>query len=305
MNIEGKLVGGAIKAVKPFISGMKLNKKRTGHNLLGILKGVPKDVEIIPCVDAPVTAEWIIPPEYKGEHIILFIHGGAYLTGTCLSSRPVAGLLCGTSRIRVITFEYRLAPENPYPAALDDTVSLWNYLIGKVKPSDIVVVGESAGGGLAFALGLYLKEHNMELPAGIVTLSAWTDLTITLPSHVELEKIDPVLDSDALRIAALKYSAGENLKDPHISPVYGSYEGFCPTLIHVGSKEILLDDSRKIYDKLKEANVNAKLSIYEGMWHVWHGFDITESKIALHEINEFIKELFESREGDQIEPGNK
>lgn len=292
MSKEGKIYEKTMKAVKPIINGMNLKRKRTGHNILGVLKGVPKEIMVEPAIEFPLPAEWIIPPESTGEKTILFIHGGSYLTGTLLSSRPVAGLLSQTMGCRVLTFEYGLAPEQPYPAALNDAVKLWEYLTKSIAPKDITVVGESAGGGLSLALCLYLRDHGMELPMAIVTLSAWTDLTITSKSHQELEKTDPVISSDELRIAALKYSFGECLKEPYISPIFGDFRGFCPVLIHVGSKEVLLEDSTVLYERIKEAGVNVKLSVYDGMWHVWHGFDVPESKAALNEINEFLKQLY-------------
>lgn len=295
MSRESKFVEKTMKVVKPIITGLGLNKKRTGHNLLGVIKGVPKELSISPAPDFPCLAEWIIPPESRGEKTILFVHGGSYLSGTLLSSRPVAGLLCQVTGYRVLTFEYALAPESPYPAALDDAVKVWNHITKTVNPSDIVVVGESAGGGLSLALGLYLRDNGLPLPLGIVTLSAWTDLTITNRSHTTLDKKDPILSSDELRIAALKYSHGEYLKNPYISPVYGDFEGFCPVLIHVGSNEVLFDDSKVLYEKLKEANVDVKISIYDGMWHVWHGFDVPESKAALLEIKEFMEGLFDGK----------
>jgi acetyl esterase/lipase len=293
---SGKFLGIGMKAVKPIINSLGLNKRRKGHNLLGVIKGVPKEVGLSPAPDFPCQAEWIIPKEENSAKIILFVHGGAYLSGSIISSRPVAGLLCQVTESRVLTFEYGLAPENPFPRALEDTVKVWKHLTKDYNPKNIVVVGESAGGGLALALGLYLKDNNMELPIGMVTLSAWADLTITNESHKTLDKKDPILSSDELRIAALKYSHGEYLKNPYISPVYGDFTGFCPVLVHVGSDEVLLDDSKILYERLKEANVEAKLSIFEGMWHVWHGFEVPESIEALNEIKEFMEGLSDGEE---------
>ncbi|HHT93927.1 MAG TPA: alpha/beta hydrolase [Clostridia bacterium] len=296
MSKSGKFLGIGMKAVKPIINSLGLNKRRKGHNLLGVIKGVPKEVGLSPAPDFPCQAEWIIPKEENSAKIILFVHGGAYLSGSIISSRPVAGLLCQVTESRVLTFEYGLAPENPFPRALEDAVKVWKHLTKDYNPKNIVVVGESAGGGLALALGLYLKDNNMELPIGMVTLSAWADLTITNESHKTLDKKDPILSSDELRIAALKYSHGEYLKNPYISPVYGDFTGFCPVLVHVGSDEVLLDDSKILYERLKEANVEAKLSIFEGMWHVWHGFEVPESIEALNEIKEFMEGLSDGEE---------
>ena len=292
---EGVFMAGAMRVVKPLITGMKLERKRSGHNLLGKIRGVPKTLKSFPAEDCPLDAEWILPAcpaPLPSDTVFLFIHGGSYLTGSLIGSRPVAGLLCEVSGVRTITFAYRLAPEHPYPAALEDALKMWEYLlIQGISPQHILLVGESAGGGLAMALTMLLRDKGRDLPGGIVGISAWADLTETSGSHIRCEKIDPIINSDELRAAAVKYSAGESLKNPYISPVYGDFRGFPPTLLHVGSREVLLDDTESLYLKLREAGAPVRLSVYEGMWHVWHGFDIPESRDAMQEIRQFAYDI--------------
>lgn len=286
---KGKLLASVIKIVKPILTKMTLEKKRTGHDLLGILHHMPEGIEIENAENCPVKAEWIIPKGAKGGRVILFIHGGSYLTGSVVASRLLTGMLSKTTGCKVLSFEYRLAPEHRFPGALEDCEKTWNYLTGVyAKPKEIIIVGESAGGGLAFALAMKMRDEGRILPLGLVGLCSWADLTETSQSHVTLEHVDPVLNSDELRAAAVKYSAGECLKNPYISPVFGDFKGLPETLLQVGTREILLDDSILLEKKLQEAGVPVSLRIYEDMWHIWHGFDVPEAHEALKEIKDFI-----------------
>jgi len=291
-SAKGKLLAGVMKFVKPIFTKMTLEKKRTGHDLLGILHRMPDGIEIQEAKDCPVKAEWIIPKEARSNSVILFVHGGSYLTGSVVASRLLTGMLSKTTGCKVLSFEYRLAPEHSYPAPLEDCEKIWDYLTGiYAKPKEIIIVGESAGGGLAFAFVMMMRDKKKTLPLGMVGLCSWVDLTETSQSHANLEHVDPVLNSDDLRVAAVKYSAGEWLKNPYISPVFGNFEGFPITLLQVGTREVLLDDSILLEKKLQEAGVPVNLRIYKDMWHVWHGFDVKESHQALKEISDFISDI--------------
>lgn len=290
-SIKEKLLAGMIKVVKPILTKMTLEKKRTGHDLLGILHKIPNGIKISHAENCPLKAEWLTPKESQSDVVILFIHGGSYLTGSILASRPLVGMICKITRCKILSFEYRLAPEYSYPAALDDCDKIWNYLIKDYDPKKIIIIGESAGGGLTFAFTMKLRDEGRSMPRGLVGLCSWADLTETSQSHIDLEKVDPVLNSDALRAAAVKYSAGESLKNPYISPVFGDFKGLPPTLLQVGTREILLDDSIMLEKKLQSAGVSVNLTIYEDMWHIWQGFDVPEAHKALKQINDFILEL--------------
>ncbi len=293
---QSKLIVSVIRVVKPIITSLSVDNRRRGHNLLGVITGVPKEVSVCPDEACPLPAERLICENAPKEYVVLFLHGGSYLTGSLVGSRPVAGLLCEYCEMETFTFEYRLAPEHPFPAALEDAQIMWEYVLKQGwEPHNVILVGESAGGGLAFALCQMLREKNMPLPACIIGLSPWADLTEMSQSHLENEKTDPILTSDELRCAAVKYSAGESLKNPYLSPVFGDLSDFPPVLLHVGSREILLDDSKQLYERLNAAGVPVQLSIYDGMWHVFHGFDIPESKQAFAEIKEFVGKVL-SRE---------
>ena len=166
----------------------------------------------------------------------------------------------------VLSFDYRLAPENPYPAATEDAMRVWNFLmLLGYGARDIILAGDSAGGNLALSLTLKLKEQGRLLPRGLILMSPWTDLTASGKSHEAKAEIDPVLNAGYLEEMINNYAPEQNLEDPFISPLFGDYDGFPPTYIQVGGNEILLDDSVMLYKKLLKANVSVKLDKFDGM----------------------------------------
>jgi len=183
----------------------------------------------------------------------------------------------------VLSFNYRLAPEHPAPAALEDTLNVWNHLMHLgYNAKNITVCGDSAGGNLALALGLKLKEEEQPLPRSFVLFSPWTDLTLTSSSNTKNAKPDPILTMEYLKSARKAYDPKgifeETVyKNPYVSPLFGDYKDFSPVYIQVGSNEILLDDSTNLYEKLSKQHVPVKIDIYEGMWHV---FQMCNMKIA-------------------------
>lgn len=188
-----------------------------------------------------------------------------------------------------LAYEYRLAPEFPYPAALEDAAAAYAYLLGQgFAAQDVALCGDSAGGGLTLALTMKLRDEGKELPAALAVLSPWTDLTESLDSHYSNTAADPVISSEELREMALLYAGGADLHTPYISPLYGDFTGFPPTLIHVGSDEVLLDDSRELALRMQAQGVEVDIDVYEGMWHVWHMFDVEEARTAIRKIQWFL-----------------
>ena len=235
--------------------------------------------------------------EIKNERLVLLqLHGGGYIGGMRNAYRSFAGLYSELGRgMSVLTVDYRVAPEHPYPAALEDTIVAYHWLLEQGYPAEkIVVAGDSAGGGLALALCLWLKNHKEPLPSGVIAMSPWTDLTISGESvETNFEK-DPLFGKTRDSMLYNKDYLGEN--DPtneYISPLFGDYEGFPPLLIQVGSYEMLLSDSTRVAKKAKEAGGKVKLSIYEGMFHVFQMAMLLmpESKKAWAEIKRFLHYL--------------
>ncbi len=230
------------------------------------------------------------------NRVVLQLHGGGYIGAMRNKYRSFAGLYNEIGGgINVFTPDYRVAPQDPYPAALEDAVDAWNWLLKSgCVPEKIVVAGDSAGGGLALGLCLYLKDHGMALPEGLILMSPWTDLTASGESYETNFTKDPLFgNTKESMIYNRDYVGDEDPRNPYISPLFGSYEGFPPMLIQVGSIEMLLSDSVSLAKKAKEAGVKVRLSIYEGMFHVFQMGELMlqESKKAWEEAGKFLRVL--------------
>ncbi|MEG1256530.1 alpha/beta hydrolase [Clostridium sp.] len=242
--------------------------------------------------------EYLKPEEPCNGKVTLQLHGGGYIGPMKNAYRRFAvNYSERTKGGDVLTIDYRVAPEAPYPAALEDSVAAYKWLIEeqKYKPENIIVVGDSAGGGLAIALCLYLRDHGMPLPAGIIVMSPWNDLTNSGASYKDNYEIDPLFGHSTNNMLYNSTYIGEN--DPHcpyISPVYGEFHGFPPMLMQVGTHEVILSDTLTVAQKAKEQDVEVKLSVYEGMFHVFQvaGDLIPESKEAWNEVGDFIDKIF-------------
>lgn len=242
------------------------------------------------------TMEFLEPIEDKKKKVILQLHGGGYVAAMKNAYRSFAALYSEIGKgCSVLTIDYRVAPENPYPAALEDAVASYEWLLEQgYREEEIVIAGDSAGGGLALALCLWLKNHGKKLPLGIIAMSPWTDLTISGESvETNFEK-DPLFGKTRDSLLYNKDYLGDN--DPtneYLSPLFGNYEGFPPMLIQVGSYEMLLSDSERVAQKAKEAGVKVKLSVYEGMFHVFQMAMrlMPESQQAWMEIKRFLNYL--------------
>jgi monoterpene epsilon-lactone hydrolase len=254
---------------------------------------VPLQVRVEALQVGEVYTEWIIPPDADDQHVILYLHGGGYVSGSVAIHKLLCVALAQATGMRILLPEYRLAPENPFPAALEDALSTYHWLLAQgFEAANIVIAGDSAGGGLSLATTLSLRNAGEALLAAVVCLSPWADLTLSGGSHQTKAKADPVLYEKELRYWALSYTDEGNLSDPLVSPVYADFHGFPPMLVQVGSEEILLDDAVAVAEKAQAAGVDVTLSVYDGMWHVWHaaGPWLPESREALAEIGRFVRE---------------
>lgn len=238
-----------------------------------------------------ITGEWLSPPEIDEDKIILYLHGGGYVMGSPRTHRSLVWRIATQAKAVAIIIDYRLAPEYPYPAALDDALASYTWLVEQNgNPSAITVMGDSAGGGLAIALLLKLQDKNIPLPGCAVVLSPWTDLTCSSPSIEEKEDSDPILNRDKLRIGARYYAGDTDLKSPFLSPLFGNFGKLPPLLVQVGSDEMLLDDSLRFTQKAEETGNSVELEVWEGMFHVWHYLAryIPEGRRAVERIGEFV-----------------
>lgn len=282
-----------IKKVHGLIENTDIEKHRQSQNQFGALLGNVKDAVIQEVSIEDMTAEWVsVDRAHMKKYIILYCHGGGYSTGSKIYARTLTTKLALSTSMDVLSFDYRLAPENPYPAAIEDAMKAWNYLmLLGYGARDVIVAGDSAGGNLALSLVLKLKEENRILPRGLVLMSPWTDLTSSGKSYETQANIDPVLSAPYLEQMIQNYAPGEDLKNPFISPLFGDFKGFPPVYIQVGENEILLSDSTCLHKKMIKENVSVKLDICKGMWHVFQMSPLKNAYESMDRFAEFIYDI--------------
>lgn len=214
------------------------------------------------------------------------------MTGSSLYARTITSKLADSTSMDVLSFDYRLAPEHPFPAALEDALKIWDHLmLTGYGARDIIVAGDSAGGNLALTLVHKLKQQERLLPRGLVLLSPWTDLTASGKTHQTKANIDPILNARYLEEVTEAYAGGQDLSDPLISPLFGDFTGFPPAYIQVGGNEILLSDSTRLHKKMLKADVSAHLEIFHGMWHVFQMSRFKRAYDAIEQCAEFIYDI--------------
>lgn len=239
-----------------------------------------------------VPSDWLEPDEAIPGRAILYLHGGAYVICSPSTHRGLAGNIALASQARVLLIDYRLAPENPFPAALDDALAAYRWLLETgYPPEHIAIGGDSAGGGLALATALSLRDDHNKMPAALFLLSPWTDLTFSGESIRTRADRDPLLSLNGDDWLVKIYANGRPLDHPYISPLFGNMHDLPPSLIQVGTEEILFDDSTRLEQKARAAGVNIRLETWPGMWHVFQGFApyVPESQQAIEKIGEFLR----------------
>ena len=231
----------------------------------------PPEGTNVTAVDAAgVPAEWVSTSGARSDAAILYLHGGGYYMGSPNTSRSLAGHLAAATGMRVLSVDYRLAPEHRFPAALDDALAAYRWL--RSQGERTVIAGDSAGGGLALGTLLTLRDAGDPLPSAAVVMSPWTDLALTGESITTRADADLMVSLELLKQAADWYLAGHDSRDPGASPLYGDLSGLPPLLIHVGDAEVLLDDSVRFASAAQAAGVNVTVEVWDEMPHVWHGF---------------------------------
>jgi acetyl esterase/lipase len=240
-----------------------------------------------------VPAEWVSGPESDPGRAILYLHGGGYVMGSINTHRQLGGWLAKAARARVLLIDYRLGPENPFPAAVDDAVTAYQWMLDQgLDPAGIAIAGDSAGGGLTAATLLALRDQGKPLPAAGVMLSPWTDLAGTGESLTSRAAIDPMIQGgEGIANMAAGYLGGADPKNPLASPLYGDLKGLPPLLIQVGTEEVLFDDSVRFDAKARSAGVDVTFEPWNGQVHVFQAFAfmVPEGKEAIARIGEFVK----------------
>ncbi len=241
----------------------------------------------------PVPSWWFLPSRETDGRVVLYLHGGAYVAGSHVSHRGLASAFARVSGARVLLPEYRLAPEHRFPAALDDAVATYRWLITeqRVDPNAIVIAGDSAGGGLVVSTALALKGEGLPQPAGLVCMSPWTDLTASGDTILSNDGHDIWLDGGLIAPAGRMYAV-DQVDNPLASPLFGDLSGLPPMLVHVGGHEVLEDDARRLVARAREAGVDASLGVFAGMWHVFQAIPgIPEGRRSLRECGGFVRRV--------------
>jgi phenylacetate-CoA ligase len=262
---------------------------------------LPEGVDVTPAVVGGIPAEFLEVSGGQTSRALLWLHGGGYAIGSLNTVRPLAARIAMASRARVVAIDYRLAPESPYPAALEDALAAYRGLLREYSPDTIAVGGDSAGGGLTLALLMALRDAGEPLPAAGVCLSPWADLTMTATSYEAATAIDPQAARWQLAQMARAYLGGLPAETPLASPVFGAFQGLPPLLVHVGGAERLLDDAVVVATRAREAGVDVTLTVAERMLHVWHAFapKLPQASAAIEEVGAWLDQRWQ---GAQLAP---
>jgi acetyl esterase/lipase len=251
----------------------------------------PEDVMVERANLGQVKGEWVRVSETVPQRLLLYFHGGGYIAGSPQSHRALIAKLCRVGGAAALSLDYRLGPEFPFPACLRDAVDAYRFLIAKAYPPEsVVLAGDGAGGGLAVATMMAIRNGGLPMPAGLVALSPWADLTLSGWSIMENAESDSAMSWDLLFVSARHYLKGANPADPYASPIYGSMRDFPPIMIHAGSNEILRDDASRLGELAAASNVPVSVEVYDGMGHLFQASAASQdAKVSLHRLGQFIR----------------
>ncbi|KQO98070.1 alpha/beta hydrolase [Methylobacterium sp. Leaf92] len=275
-----------------------LAERRARVDALAADYALPPDVRVEPIDAQGVPAEWTSTPAADGERVVLFLHGGGYVSGSLKSHRHMVAQAGREARARTLALGYRLAPEHPFPAALDDALTGYRFLLASgIAPARIALAGESAGGGLALATALSLREAGLPLPGCLWLSSPWVDLALTGASMESKAAVDPLLGRTYLSELASLYLNGADALGPLVSPINADLAGLPPMLIQVGSAETLLDDSVRLAAVAGATDIAVHLEIWPHMIHAWHLFyqDVADGRRSLASAGTFIESRLHGR----------
>jgi len=292
------MAGEEIKAVRellaafPMSDDMSIDDLRLFMDQNANMFPLPEGISVEEVVADGVRGEWVKTPGAGADTVILYLHGGGYVIGSPTSHRPLVAAISDAAAATMLSLDYRLAPEHPFPAAVNDAVAGYRWLINQgIAPNRIAVAGDSAGGGLTVATLLSLRDAGDPLPAAGICLSPWVDLTCSGKSYETRAEADPLVNQKGGLQMATTYYGDKDPKTPLASPLFADLSGLPPLLIHVGNDEVLLDDSTVLHQRATEVSVDATLEVWEDMIHVWHMFFpmLKEGRDAIARIGEYFK----------------
>ncbi len=274
-----------------------VEQMRAGLEAMAQMSPLPPDVRAEAVNASGVPAEWIAVDTGPEERFVLYLHGGGYVIGSIRTHRDLAQRIARAARARVLLIDYRLAPEHPHPAAVQDATAAYSWMLESgIAPSRIAIAGDSAGGGLTAATLVALRDAGKPLPAAGVMLSPWVDLEGLGESMRTKAEVDPMVQREFLLRMAEMYLAGQDPRTPLAAPLYADLRGLPPLLIQVGTAETLLDDSLRFAEKARAAGVDVTLEPWEDMIHVWQAFAalLPEGQQAIERIGAFLRERIPS-----------
>ena len=295
-NVLEKIL--AARRANPYSPEKSIEDLRTEHAAGGAEVPLPEGTQFEACDAGGVPSEIIETEDTNAKRWFLFIHGGGYYRGSVAATRSTAARISAVTGAKVLSIDYRLAPEHAYPAAIDDTYAAYRWLLDQGHdPAQLMVGGISAGGGLTLALLLRLRDEGDPLPAGAVPMSPWTDLTQSGESFATNAENDPIISKGYLDRMAGLYLNGADARTPYASPLHGDLSGLPPLLIQVGSAETMRDDSVAFARKIERAGGKAMLEVWPDMFHGWHGSAhlLSDAELAIERIGEFFASHVETQ----------
>lgn len=270
-----------------------LEQARAAFDAVSNMVRVASDVTLEPVDVDGTPGEWISTPDASPDRIVLYLHGGGYVIGSIDSHREMISRIARSASARALAINYRLAPEHPFPAAVEDATKSYRWLLKQgFSPENIVISGDSAGGGLTVATLLALRDAGDPLPAAAACISPWTDLEITGETMITKADVDPMIRPEDAKGGAERYHGTTDPSHPLISPIHADLSGLPPLLIQVGTSEVLLSDSTRLAERAKAAGVDVTIEEWDEMIHVWHFFAsmLPEGHQAIQRIGEFVRE---------------
>lgn len=268
-----------------------VERTRAGIRRMEPLLALRRGVRVLAASGAPVAAEWVVPAGAEPHRTLVYLHGGAYLFCSPRTHRGITAFLARAIPARVLVPDYRLAPEHPFPAALDDALACLRWLArSEAAAGRLLLAGDSAGGGLALAAELVLRDAGEALPARAALLAPWVDLAASGDSIRRNSESDAWVHGELVSVGAALYLGKTAALHPLASPLYADLKGLPPLLLHVSDSEVLLDDSRRLAERARAAGVSVTLKVWPGLPHVWQGFVpfIPEAAASLREIAAFL-----------------
>ena len=280
----------AIKSLAGMASGSSIEELRATNEQMARPAG--PDITSQPVVANGVNAAWISAPGAAADRAVLYLHGGGYIMGSLNTHRDMMGRISRAAQARVLGLDYRLAPEHPFPAAVDDTVAGYRFLLDQgLTPSRLAIAGDSAGGALTLAALIAGRDAGLPMPAAAVCLSPFLDLEGTGESIKTRADVDPIATPEVIDVWAKAYLAGADPRTPLANPLFADLHGLPPLLIQVGDHEVLLDDSTRLAERAQAAGVNAELEVWPEMIHRWHSYAavLPEGQQAIDGIGTFLR----------------